>query len=126
MRSLGGGSVNETSRGALGLIGLRPYSSCLRNEASGMENKVLSADAVSVVVQRPDVVFRFEGTSDVVVRLTPNETREISESLLQKANMAEGRRPETPSSSYPLRNHLKPTYGAKRCAGMRHNPFWSV
>jgi hypothetical protein len=72
----------------------RPCSSCLRYEAPGMENKILSADAVSVVVQRPDVIFRFEGFSDVWVRLTPNEARQIAETLLQNANLAEGRRPE--------------------------------
>ena len=60
-----------------------------------MENKILSADAVNVIVQRPDVIFRFEGFSDVLVRLTPNEARDIAESLRQKANMAEGRRPES-------------------------------
>jgi hypothetical protein len=59
-----------------------------------MENKILSADAVSVVVQSPDVICRFEGFADVLVRLTPNEARQIAEILLQNANIAEGRRPE--------------------------------
>lgn len=58
-----------------------------------MADKIISADELSVDISEGDVLVNFRELPEITVRFSPSEAREIADTLMIKANRAEGRAP---------------------------------